>query len=162
MGTGEVDVMLTIAVVGPAQAPPQVLSQAEEVGRLLAARGHVVVTGGHGGVMEAASRGAAISGGLVLALLPGSERDANPFVTLALPTGLGEMRNALLVRVADAVVCVGGSWGTLSEVALGLRTGVPVVMLHGWSLPAGPVLADSPQDAVRTAIDLATRYRGLR
>jgi len=154
--------MFTIAVVGPAQAPPEVLAQAEEVGRLLGRRGHTVVTGGHGGVMEAASRGAAIADGLVLALLPGTERDANPFVTLALPTGLGEMRNALIVRVSDAVICVGGSWGTLSEVALGLRTGVPVVMLHGWSLPAGPVLADSPADAVRKAIDLATRARGLR
>jgi len=149
--------MLTVAVVGPAEAAPQVLAQAEEVGRLLASQGHVVVTGGYGGVMEAASRGAAIADGLVLALLPGTERDANPFVSLALPTGLGEMRNALIVRVSDAVVCVGGSWGTLSEVALAQRTGVPVVMLHGWSLPAGPVLADSAADAVRKAIDLADR-----
>lgn len=148
---------MTVAVVGPAEAAPQVLAQAEEVGRLLASQGHVVVTGGYGGVMEAASRGAAIADGLVLALLPGTERDANPFVSLALPTGLGEMRNALIVRVSDAVVCVGGSWGTLSEVALAQRTGVPVVMLHGWSLPAGPVLADSAADAVRKAIDLADR-----
>lgn len=151
--------MLTVAVVGPAEAAPQVLAQAEEVGRLLASQGHVVVTGGYGGVMEAASRGAAIADGLVLALLPGTERDANPFVSLALPTGLGEMRNALIVRVSDAVVCVGGSWGTLSEVALAQRTGVPVVMLHGWPLPAGPVLADSAADAVRKAIDLADRGR---
>ena len=119
----------TIAVVGPAQATPDELDEAEEVGRLLAAGGHVVVTGGHGWVMEAASRGAAVNNGLVVGILPGLERDANPFVTVGLPTGLGEMRNALIVRSADAVICVGTSWGSLSEVALAVRTRVPVVLI---------------------------------
>lgn len=141
-----------VAVVGPGDASPQQRAWAEEVGRLLAEQGHVVVCGGLDGVMESASLGAAVAGGVVLGLLPGEDRSAaNPFVTMALATGMGEMRNALLVRVSDAVICVGGSWGTLSEVALAVRTGVPVVMLGGWDLPDGPRVAASPDEAVRLA-----------
>ena len=147
----------TISVVGPAQADDTELAAAEAVGRLLARGGHVVVTGGHGGVMEAAARGAAINDGVVVGILPGLERDANPFVTIALPTGLGEMRNALIIRAADAVICVGTSWGSLSEVSLAMRTGVPVIMLGGWDIPQGPQVADTAQEAVRMAIHLATR-----
>lgn len=146
----------TIAVIGPAQASPDELAAAEEIGRRLGAAGHVVVTGGHGGVMEAASRGAAIADGTVVAILPGPTRaEANPFVSIAVPTGLGELRNGLLVRSADAIICVGGSWGTLSEVALAVRTGVPLVMLHGWDLPPGPILVESPADAVARAVAAA-------
>ena len=149
----------TISVVGPAQASDAELHAAQEVGRLLAAGGHVVVTGGHGGVMEAASRGAAIHDGGVVGILPGLERDANPFVSIALPTGLGEMRNALIIRAADAVICVGTSWGSLSEVSLAMRTRVPVVMLGGWDIPEGPQLARTPDEAVRMAVRLAQRRR---
>ena len=111
----------------------------------------VVVTGGGTGVMAAASRGAEAAGGTALGLLPGSDRsEGNPHLTLSLPTGLGELRNALLVRSVDALVAVGGSWGTLSEVALACRTGVPVFALHGWDLPAegGPVVVADPAEAV--------------
>jgi uncharacterized protein (TIGR00725 family) len=131
-----------VAVVGPSRvSDPVVLATAEEVGRRLAQAGALVVTGGGPGVMAAASRGAVDAGGLTVGLLPGTERtEADPAVTVAVPTGLGEMRNALIVRAADAVVCVGGSWGTLSEVALAVRTGVPVCAVHGWDLPGdGPV-----------------------
>lgn len=122
-----------VGVVGPGEPTGEVAEAAEEVGRLLAERGHVVVTGGLGGVMAAASRGAHEVGGDVVGLLPGQDRGAaNPWVTIALPTGVGELRNALLVRSCDALVAVGGSWGTLSEVALAVRTGVPVVSLGGW------------------------------
>ncbi len=145
----------TIAVVGPAQASPEEVSAAQQVGHHLAAAGHSVLTGGLGGVMEAASRGAAIADGMVIGILPGMQRSqANPFVSMAIPTGLGEMRNALIVRSADAVISVGGSWGTLSEVALAVRTGVPVVMLHGWALPEGPVVATSARQAVELAVAL--------
>ncbi len=141
-----------IGVIGPAEATPGQYAWAEEVGRLLAEQGHVVVCGGLGGVMEAASLGATVAGGLTVGLLPGAQREAaNPFLTVALSTGMGEMRNALLVRVCDALICVAGSWGTLSEVALAVRTGVPVVMLGGWDLPDGPRRAASPQEAVRLA-----------
>lgn len=125
-----------VAVAGPASpGDPDLIDQASSAGRLLAARGWVVVTGGLGGVMAAAAAGAAGAGGTAVALLPGSDREAaSPGHTVAIPTGLGEMRNALLVRTVDAVLAVGGSWGTLSEVALAARTGVPVFWISGWDL----------------------------
>jgi uncharacterized protein (TIGR00725 family) len=145
-----------VGVVGPSGEPPAVvLRDAEEVGRLLALAGAVVVTGGGTGVMEAASRGAASAGGTVLGILPGEDpREGNVHLTLSVPTGLGEMRNALLVRTVDALVAVGGSWGTLSEVALACRTGVPVLALHGWGLPAagGPTVVADPAEAVARAL----------
>jgi uncharacterized protein (TIGR00725 family) len=148
----------TIAVVGPSQAAPAQLAAAEQIGRMLAAGGHTLVTGGYGGVMEAASRGAV--GTTVVGILSGTDRgEANPYVGVAIPTGLGEMRNALIVRAADAVICVGGSWGTLSEVALAVRTGVPVVVLDGWDLPDGPIPAGTPVEAVDAALAAAQALR---
>lgn len=125
-----------VAVVGPsAPDDPDLLDEAMAAGRQLAGRGWVVVTGGLGGVMAAAAAGVAQAGGTAVALLPGSDRAAaSPGHTVAIPTGLGEMRNALLVRTVDAVLAVGGSWGTLSEVALAARTGVPVFSVSGWDL----------------------------
>jgi len=126
---------LAVAVVGPADADDGLREIAYAVGKLLAARGAVVVTGGLGGVMAAASQGARESGGLVIGLLPTSDPDdANEFVNVAIPTGLGELRNGLLVRCADGVIAVGGSWGTLSEIALAMRTDTPVVCLQGWEI----------------------------
>src|SRR3954471_19596002 len=105
-----------IAVCGPGEASPLELEQAEEAGAAIAAAGAILVCGGLGGVMEAACRGARSRGGLTVGLLPGVDRaDANGWVVLALPTGLGEGRNALVVRAAEAVVAIGGGWGTLSE-----------------------------------------------
>jgi uncharacterized protein (TIGR00725 family) len=125
-----------VAVVGPGdEATAADLEQAREVGRLLASGGAVVVTGGLGGVMAAAPEGAAAAGGTTLALLPGDSRaDAGARATVVVATGLGEGRNALLVRTVDAVIAVGGSWGTLSEIAMARRAGVPVVGLGGWSV----------------------------
>ena len=115
---------------------PSDLAQAEEVGRLLATEGAVLLTGGHHGVMQAAARGSRGADGVSIGLMPGSERDTGaPEHTYLLPTGLGELRNGLLVRAADAVVAVGCSWGTLSEIALARRTGVPLVLLDPWELP---------------------------
>ncbi len=155
--------MQYVGVVGPGtDATADVLELASEVGRLLAKNGRIVVTGGLGGVMEAASGGAAGVGGVTLGLLPGDTRtEANPHLSIAIPTGMGEMRNALLVRTCDAVISVGGSWGTLSEIALAHRSGVPVVCLAGWDLPSGPQesgpqLAATPLEAVQFAV-LATR-----
>jgi uncharacterized protein (TIGR00725 family) len=135
-----------VAVVGPSAASESQLATAASLGAELARRGHVVVCGGGGGVMGAVSRGASAEGGLVVGLLPGLDRaEGNPHLTVAIPTGLGELRNGLVVRAADAVVAVGGSWGTLSEVALAVRTGVPVVAIGFWRLhdeAAGPVTSD--------------------
>ncbi|MBN9374086.1 MAG: TIGR00725 family protein, partial [Cellulomonas sp.] len=125
-----------VAVVGPSSSTAEQDETAERLGGELARRGHVVVCGGGGGVMAAVSRGSAGAGGLVVGLLPGLDRtEGNPHLTVAIPTGLGELRNWLVVRAADVVVAVGGSWGTLSEVALAVRTGVPVVALGFWNLP---------------------------
>jgi uncharacterized protein (TIGR00725 family) len=144
-----------VAVIGPSEASDQEMARAETVGRLLAEAGAVVVCGGLGGVMEAAARGAASAGGTVVGLLPGRTRaDANPHVTVAITTGMGEMRNALVVRAVDVVVAVGGAYGTLSEIAFALRTGVPVVGLGTWDLD-DVIDAPDPEAAVALALELA-------
>ena len=124
-----------MAVVGPGDASPEELHAAEEIGAGLAAAGAVVVTGGLGGVMEAACRGARSRRGRTVGILPGEDRDAaNGWVEIAIATGLGELRNGLVVRAADAVVAVGGGHGTLSEVALALKLGRPVVGVGTWEV----------------------------
>jgi uncharacterized protein (TIGR00725 family) len=143
-----------VAVVGPAEASPDEARTAQEVGRLLAEAGAVVVCGGLGGVMEGACRGAKEAGGTTVGILPGPDRAAaNEFVDVAIATGLGEARNALVVRAADALIAVGGSWGTLSEIALAMRTGTRVVGLATWDLPReGIEQADGPEHAVALAL----------
>lgn len=154
-----------MAVVGPGDgASPEELDSAEELGRLLAEAGAVVVCGGLSGVMEAACRGARSAGGLTLGILPGRDRrDANPFVEVAVPTGLGEARNALVVRAADVVVAVGGAYGTLSEIAFALKGGTPVIGLQTWQLArrgqadTGIRPASSAAEAAVTALELARK-----
>ena len=137
-----------VAVVGPGDASPQELASAEDVGAGLAALGAVVVTGGLGGVMEAASRGARSKRGHTLGILPGEDREtANAWVEIAIATGLGELRNGLVVRAADALVAVGGGHGTLSEVALGLKLGRPVVGLGTWEVH-GVEHVSTPAEAI--------------
>ncbi len=153
-----------IAVVGAgdvAETSPEAAA-AEAVGRGLAEAGAVVVCGGLEGVMAAACRGAAGAGGTTVGILPGSSRDeANPWVSVALATGLGEARNALVVRAVDALVAVGGGYGTLSEIGLALRTGTPVVGLGTWELARGGEPDDGVErvatagEAVRRALELA-------
>ena len=137
-------------------------SVAEAIGRMLAQAGAILVCGGMTGVMEAACKGAREEGGATVGLLPGVDRaQANAYVSVALPTGLGEMRNALIVRAADAVIAVAGEYGTLSEIALALKTGVPVVGVETWELERGPrgaiERATSPAQAVESALRLARR-----
>lgn len=146
-----------VAVVGPGSpGDPAVLESARRAGRLLAEAGHVVVTGGLGGVMAAAAQGASAAGGTTLGLLPGHDRaDAAPGNTVVVPTGLGEMRNALLVRTADVVLALAGSWGTLSEVALALRTGVPVLAVGFWDLSGFPPPEDGRGVTVCADVDEA-------
>ncbi|MCL9793454.1 TIGR00725 family protein [Frankia sp. AgKG'84/4] len=124
-----------IGVAGPSDAGAADLGAAEVVGRRLAEAGWAVVCGGLGGVMAAACRGAAQAGGMTIGLLPGLSRaTGNEHLTVSIPTGLGELRNGLLVRASDALVAVGGSWGTLSEIAFALRTGRPVIGLNTWTV----------------------------
>jgi len=121
--------------VGPGEASDHEQATAEAVGEAIARAGAVLVCGGLSGVMEAACRGAAQAGGTTVGLLPGGDRSAgNRWLTVAIPTGLGELRNGLLVRAADALIAVGGAYGTLSEVALALKAGVPVLGLDTWEI----------------------------
>jgi uncharacterized protein (TIGR00725 family) len=156
-----------VAVCGPDPCTREVADQAEIVGRLLARAGAVVVSGGHGGVMGAASKGAVQEGGTVIGILPGSYRaEGNPHLTVSIPTGMGEMRNALIVRSADALIAVAGEFGTLSEIALALKVGVPVVGLGTWELAKSGqrihAFAEvaSPEEAVQQALRLARDRSG--
>jgi uncharacterized protein (TIGR00725 family) len=125
---------------------------AERLGALAAERGAVVVCGGLGGVMEAACRGAKRQGGTTVGILPGLDRAAaNPHVDVALPSGLGEARNALVVRAADVLIAVGGGHGTLSEIALALKAGKRVIGLDTWAVD-GVEAADDPEAAVLAAL----------
>jgi hypothetical protein len=141
----------------------RVLEWAEEVGQLLARAGATVVTGGLGGVMRAASRGAVSAGGMTIGILPGADaREANEYVRLSIPTGLGVMRNLVVVTVADAVVAVGGRHGTLSEIGLALRMGRHVVALSSWRVESehrlgGPRVhrARDPREATSIVMRLA-------
>jgi len=138
--------------VGPGQASADEEAVAETVGRLLARRGAVVVCGGLGGVMEAACRGAREEGGTAVGVLPGLDRGAaNPHVSVAIATGLGEARNALVVRAADALIAVGGAYGTLSEIALALKGGKRVIGLGTWDID-GVEPAEGPEAAVEAAL----------
>ena len=148
-----------VAVVGPGEATADQLEAARVVGAELARRGAVVVCGGRGGVMEAVARGAREAGGTVLGILPGLDRsDANDFVDVAVATGMGELRNGLIVRSADAVIAVGGAYGTLTEIAFALNLGRPVVGVATWELArAGTpddtvICVDDPVEAVDVAL----------
>ncbi len=124
-----------IGVVGAATCDHHTAAVAHAVGTALARAGAVLVCGGLGGVMEAACAGAVAAGGLTIGLLPGDDRSAaNPYVTLALPTGMGQARNVLIVQAAEAVIAIAGEYGTLSEIALARKLGRPVVGLASWEL----------------------------
>ncbi len=146
-----------VAVVGSGSCSAQEAAAAEQIGSLLARAGAVVVCGGLSGVMEAACRGARREGGLTVGILPGSDRSAaNPHVAVAIATGLGELRNGLVVRAADAVVAVGGETGTLSEIGFALKLGKRVVGLATWELSKKPdpiLRASSAEDAVRLVLE---------
>ena len=149
-----------VAVVGGGHASPQELAWAEAVGEGLGRAGVVLVCGGRGGVMEAACRGAKRAKGLTIGILPGMDvAAANPYVDISIVTGLGEARNVLVVGNAQAVIAIGGAYGTLSEIALALRMGRLVVGLGTWDLSREgldiPLLrVDSPQAAVETLLDV--------
>lgn len=127
-----------LGVVGPAVTDPATYEMARQVGRLAVQRlAAIVVCGGLGGVMEAAARGAADADGISVGFLPGDDRSqANEYLTVSVPTDLGELRNGLVVNSSDALVVVGGSWGTLVEVSLAAKRRLPVMSLGGWSVTA--------------------------
>lgn len=146
-----------IAVAGAGICGPDLLELAEEVGRAVARADGILICGGLGGVMEGAARGACEAGGLTVGILPGRDsRNANPYIRVPLPTGMGEGRNLLVARTADALIAIGGEWGTLSEVAMARKCDIPVVLLRpgltaGLALP----LADDAKEAVGLALEAA-------
>jgi uncharacterized protein (TIGR00725 family) len=157
-----------IALCAPGEASDEELLHAGAVGRLLAERGCTLVCGGLGGAMAAACRGAQEAGGVTIGIIPGYEdRAANPWVDHVICTGLGQARNTLVAATGQALIAVGGGWGTLSEIALGLRLARPVILLGGWAemlaTPEGQsqiaafagtvIVADTPEAAVGAALD---------
>jgi uncharacterized protein (TIGR00725 family) len=156
-----------ISVIGAGQASADEMAAGEEIGRRLAEAGAVLVCGGLGGVMDAAARGCEAAGGTSVGILPGEDgTQASAHLTVRIATGLGEARNAIVARAADAVIAVGGEFGTLSEIALALKMGKPVVGLGTWSLdleglPGDPLQrASDPADAVGRALEAAERLAG--
>jgi len=147
---------MQIAVIGHGDAAPEECEAAYATGRLVAGRKAVLVCGGLGGVMEAACRGARETGGTTVGILPGTD-GGNPNLSITIRTGLGIARNALVVLSADAVIAVGGKYGTLSEIAMALRTGCPVFGIGTWDVE-GVMPCSSPEDAVERAVMAA----GLR
>jgi uncharacterized protein (TIGR00725 family) len=150
-----------IGVIGASEATAAERDSARAVGSALAGAGAIVVCGGLGGVMEAVCEGATQHGGLTIGVLPGSDRAAaNAHVDVALPTGLGELRNGLIVRFSDAVIAIGGGWGTLSEIAFAMRTARPVVALGSWERALDDERslrrAESPEDAAALALAAAS------
>jgi uncharacterized protein (TIGR00725 family) len=142
-----------VAVCGASEATESQLAAAREVGRLLAEAGAVVINGGLGGVSTAVSEGAASAGGTVVGILPDAHRaGANKHLTIALPTGMGQARNVLIVTAAQAVIAIGGGWGTLSEIAIAKRIGRPVVTLDSWPI-AGLESVATAAEAVRWALE---------
>ena len=149
-------------MIGAGESEEEIFRAAEEVGRRIAEAGAVLICGGRGGVMEAASRGAAEAGGTVIGVLPTlSPADANPYVTHAVATGIGEARNLAVVASGEAVIAVGGEWGTLSEIAHARKIGRPVVAIQSWTLrnragtDLGIVEAETPEQAVSAALSAA-------
>lgn len=149
-----------IAVIGGAECTPNEEMQAAMVGRLVATHNAILICGGRGGVMEAACAGARAGGGLTVGVLPGDTRDeANPYVDVVIVTGIGEARNVVIINSADAVIAVGGGYGTLSEIAFALKSGLPVVGMGTWDAvgkeDALPIIrVGSAEEAVQTVIDL--------
>ena len=151
-----------VAVIGGGQCSKEEAKVAEEVGRELARRGAVLVCGGLGGVMEAACRGTSAEGGMTIGILPGESRQAaNPHVQIPIVTGIGYARNIAVVKSAQAVIAIGGSYGTLSEIAHALQSGIPVIGLNTWSLSRNGqpdysiIPAQNATEAVDKALSLA-------
>jgi len=152
-----------IAVIGGSQCSSQEAKLAEEVGRELARRGAALVCGGLGGIMEAACKGASSEGGVTIGILPGENRQAaNSYVQIPIVTGIGYARNVAVVKSAQAVIAIGGNYGTLSEIAHALQSGIPVIGLNTWSLsrngqPDDSIIpAQNPIEAVNIALSLVT------
>ncbi len=158
-----------IGVIGGSEVTPQIAKLAEEVGREIARRGAALVCGGLAGVMEAACKGASEEGGLTIGILPGDSRQAaNPYVQIPIVTGIGYARNVAVVKSAQAVIAIDGSYGTLTEIGHALQSGIPVIGLGTWSMAIDGkadnkiIVAKSPQEAVEKAFEMINNQQDLR
>jgi uncharacterized protein (TIGR00725 family) len=149
-----------IAVIGGSEVSPQISLLAEEVGREIARQGAVLVCGGLAGVMEAACKGAREAGGLTIGILPGEKREANPYVQIPIVSGIGYARNVAVVRSAQAVIAIDGSYGTLTEIGYALQSGIPVIGLETWEIAIDGktdnsiIRAKNPKEAVDKAMEM--------
>jgi len=145
-----------IGVIGTSEASTEEYQTAEEVGREIARRKGILVCGGLGGVMEASCRGAKSEGGLTIGIIPGSsKKEANPYVDIPIVTGISEARNIIVVRSSNAIIAIGGSFGTLSEIAFALKLEIPVVGINTWEVSTNIKKATTPKEAVDLAFSLA-------
>jgi len=149
---------IQIGVIGAGQCSSEIEKLAEEVGKEIARNKAVLVCGGLGGVMEASARGAKQERGKTVGILPGASfEDANPFIDIPIVTGLSHARNILVVRSSHALIAIEGSYGTLSEIAIALKIGKPVTGLRTWMISEEIITVETPQEAVKRAIDLVKR-----
>jgi len=143
-----------VGVIGSSIASGKFYDDAQTIGRLVAARDAIVLTGGMGGVMEAASKGAKEAGGMTVGVLPSYDvRDGNPYIDIPIVTGLNHARNVIVARSSHVIIAVGGEYGTLSEIAFALKLGMKVVGLDSWDVGEGIIKAETPEDAVRLAFE---------
>ncbi len=141
---------MIIAVIGAGSCSQEIYRMAEEVGKLIAMNGAVLVTGGLGGVMEAASKGTQEEGGITVGILPGLSKDeANRYVDIPIATGLSHARNAIIARSADALIAIAGEYGTLSEIAIALKLGKPVIGINAWDTIEGVIHVTTPAEAIK-------------
>ncbi len=149
---------MLIAVIGDGSCDKDIYGIAEEVGKLIARKRWTLITGGLGGVMEAASKGAKQAGGVTVGILPGfSNTDANTYVDIPITTGLSHARNIVIARSADALIAVSGGYGTLSEIAIALKLGKPVIGIKTWGNIKGVIQVKFPEEAIQKIVELTAR-----
>jgi uncharacterized protein (TIGR00725 family) len=152
-----------IGVIGASQPPDELLPIAEKVGEEIAKRGGILICGGMGGIMESACKGAKRSGGLTVGILPTITRDsANPYIDIPIVTGIGYARNIIVVLSSEAIIAIGGAYGTLTELAFALHFNIPVIGIRTWRVESeftemkGIIYVDKPEEAVRIAMEVET------
>jgi hypothetical protein len=147
--TGMKKKVLKIGIIGAGVCSQEVYKTAEKLGSIVAERGDLLICGGLGGVMEAAAKGAKSKGGATIGILPGfSSEDANPFIDIPIITGLSHARNIIIVRSSDILIAVAGEYGTLSEIAIALKLGKPVIGIGSWNISKDIIQTKSPEEAI--------------
>ena len=147
---------IVIGVIGPGRCSGKVKKNAEIIGQAIASAGATLVCGGLGGVMEAAAKGAKANGGITIGIIPSDQKsDANKYIDIVIPSGIGEARNLLIIRTADVVIALPGMFGTLSEMAFCLKTKTPLVSLQAWDISDKIIRVEDPIEAVKEALKLA-------